>query len=106
MAYKYSDKIENLKTPYLGNEYDDVHVKKILKSDFFKSKILFKFYENDKEFFKSVAKLIAEGNVIGWFQGKMEFGPRALGNRSILADPSNPKMKEIINSKNKKTRII
>ena len=46
--------------------------------------------------------MIYEGNVIGWFQGKMEFGPRALGNRSILADPSNPQMKEIINSKIKK----
>ena len=46
--------------------------------------------------------MIAQGNVIGWFQGKMEFGPRALGNRSILADPSNPKMKEIINLKIKR----
>ena len=40
--------------------------------------------------------------MIGWFQGKMEFGPRALGNRSIIADPRNPKMKEIINMKIKR----
>ena len=102
VATKYSNKIQNLKTPYLGSEYNNNDVKKILESDFFKSKFSYKFYENDKEFFKSVAKLIAEGSVIGWFQGKMEFGPRALGNRSILADPSNPKMKEIINSKIKR----
>ena len=51
---------------------------------------------------KLVAQLISQGNVIGWFQGKMEFGPRALGNRSILADPRNPQMKDIINLKVKR----
>ena len=48
--------------------------------------------------------MISEGNVIGWFQNKMEFGPRALGNRSILADPRNSKMKDIINLKIKRRR--
>ncbi len=48
------------------------------------------------------AKNISEGKVIGWFQGRMEFGPRALGNRSILADPRNPEMKNIINKKIKR----
>jgi carbamoyltransferase len=43
--------------------------------------------------------MIADGQVIGWFQGRMEFGPRALGARSILADPRNPKAKDIINTK-------
>ena len=102
VASKYYKKIENLQTPYLGSEYNNNEVKRILEDDFFKSKFSYKFYENDDEFFESTAKLIFDGNVIGWFQGKMEFGPRALGNRSILADPSNPKMKEIINSKIKK----
>jgi carbamoyltransferase len=50
----------------------------------------------------SVAKEIAAGKVIGWFQGKMEFGPRALGNRSILADPRDPGMKDRINAKVKR----
>lgn len=45
------------------------------------------------------ARLLAEGNVIGWFQGKMEFGPRALGNRSILGDPRSAKMQSIMNLK-------
>ena len=48
---------------------------------------------------KDVARLISEGNIIAWFQGKMEFGPRALGNRSILADPRRADMKDIINAK-------
>ena len=42
-------------------------------------------------------KLIADGNVVGWFQGRMEFGPRALGNRSILADARNPEIQKILN---------
>ena len=44
-----------------------------------------------KKLFDLTAKIISEGNIIGWFQDKMEFGPRALGNRSILADPTNPR---------------
>jgi len=46
---------------------------------------------------KEAARLIAEGNIVGWYQGKMEFGPRALGSRSILADPTRPDMKGLIN---------
>jgi len=48
---------------------------------------------------ETAAELIASGKVIGWFQGRSEFGPRALGNRSILADPTHPQMKDIVNSK-------
>ncbi len=43
------------------------------------------------------AELLAEGKIVGWFQGRMEFGPRALGNRSILADPRQPEIKEVLN---------
>jgi carbamoyltransferase len=43
--------------------------------------------------------MIADGKVVGWFQGRMEFGPRALGARSLLGDPRNPRMKDIINAK-------
>jgi len=46
---------------------------------------------------KQTAKLIADGNIVGWFQGRMEFGPRALGARSILADPTRADMKDIVN---------
>ena len=102
VAHKYHDKIENLKSPYLGSEYNDREIKEILENNIYRKKFKYKLFQNEGEFFNLVAKLIGEGNVIGWFQGKMEFGPRALGNRSILADPSNPKMKDIINLKIKK----
>lgn len=46
---------------------------------------------------RQVARLLAEGNIVGWFQGRMEFGPRALGNRSILADARRPEMKDRVN---------
>ena len=53
----------------------------------------------EEQLYKTVAKDIAKENVIGWFQGKMEFGPRALGNRSILADPRSAKMQKVLNMK-------
>ncbi|MDD5730479.1 MAG: carbamoyltransferase, partial [Candidatus Omnitrophica bacterium] len=59
-----------------------------------------KFKEFDEEdLCRYIAGKISEGKIIGWFQGRMEIGPRALGNRSILADPRNPDMKELINSR-------
>lgn len=59
------------------------------------------FYEelSDDELFARTADLIHKNQIIGWYQGGMEFGPRALGNRSILANPCNPEMKDIINSR-------
>ena len=54
---------------------------------------------SDAELVDRTAQMIADGKVVGWFQGRMEFGPRALGARSLLADPRNPKMKDIINAK-------
>jgi carbamoyltransferase len=54
---------------------------------------------NDIALLKKTAQLIADGNIVGWYQGKMEWGPRALGNRSILADPSREDMKDILNAK-------
>jgi carbamoyltransferase len=53
----------------------------------------------DDDLYKQTAQLLDEGNVIGWFQGKMEFGPRALGNRSILGDARNQKMQSVMNLK-------
>lgn len=54
-------------------------------------------FEDEDELIGTVAELIADGNVIGWFQGRMEFGPRALGNRSILGDPRRADMRDRIN---------
>lgn len=54
---------------------------------------------DDIELLPYLAELLAEGNVIGWFSGRMEFGPRALGNRSIIGDPRSPKMQSTMNLK-------
>jgi len=53
----------------------------------------------DQELYRQVATAIAAGKVVGWFQGRMEFGPRALGNRSIVADPRRADMKDILNTR-------
>src|SRR5260370_22043252 len=58
--------------------------------------------DNEKELCQRTATAIAEGNVVGWFQGRMEWGTRALGNRSILCDPRRQDMKEILNTKIKR----
>lgn len=57
---------------------------------------------SEDELCKNTAHYIAEGNVVGWFQGRMEWGPRALGNRSILVDPRRPEMKDILNARIKR----
>ena len=54
---------------------------------------------SDDELVDRTARMIADGKVVGWFQGRMEFGPRALGSRSLLADPRDSKMKDVINAK-------
>jgi carbamoyltransferase len=56
-------------------------------------------YETEEEVCRATARLIANGSVVGWYQGRMEWGARALGNRSILADPRRADMRELINTK-------
>ncbi|HAD12336.1 MAG TPA: hypothetical protein DCF33_07840 [Saprospirales bacterium] len=56
-------------------------------------------YEDSSTLCNHIADHLANGRVVGWFQGRMEFGPRALGNRSILADARNPEMQQMLNSK-------
>ena len=53
----------------------------------------------DEALLPRLAEILADGNVVGWFQGRMEFGPRALGSRSIIGDPRNPKMQSVMNLK-------
>lgn len=92
---KHFRKLESI---YLGPEYCDKNVEKLLEN----TGLIYDTYETDDELCEKTAQLIAEGNVIGWYQGKMEFGPRALGNRSILADPRNKYMRDRINKMVKK----
>lgn len=83
-----------LKQVYLGPEFSNEEIRDFLKlSEIEYTEI------DDAGLVERIADFIAQGKVIGWFQGRMEFGPRALGNRSILADASNPDMKRIINEK-------
>jgi carbamoyltransferase len=63
------------------------------------NKIKFYKFESDSEMYDKISDIIIDNNVIGWFQDRMEFGPRALGNRSILMDPRNNKAKDILNLK-------
>jgi carbamoyltransferase len=60
----------------------------------------------EKELMSKTAALIADGKILGWFQGRCEWGPRALGNRSIVADPRRPEMKEILNRRIKHREIF
>lgn len=80
---------------YLGNEYLEADIKQAL--DLFSAKYI--EYNNDDELLNTVAKLIEDDHVVGWFQGRMEFGPRALGNRSILGNPQSKEMQSIMNLK-------
>lgn len=79
---------------YLGPAYGDDEIRQYLDGAGAKYRVLPR-----GELLATTARLISEGNVIGWFQGRMEFGPRALGGRSILADPRDPKMRDTLNMK-------
>lgn len=80
---------------YHGPHYSADEIKDYLD----RNKIKYSQFKNDNELTKKTAKLIFDNNVVGWFQGRMEWGPRALGARSILSNPTNPKMKDILNLK-------
>ena len=62
--------------------------------------------DNEDELCRVTAEAIARGEVVGWFQGRMEWGPRALGNRSIVADPRRPEMRDILNAKIKRREMF
>jgi len=79
---------------YVGPSYGDEEIKSFLDS----KNIEYESFEGIA-LLEKTAQLIADGNVVGWYQGKMEWGPRALGNRSILADPRRADMKDILNAK-------
>ncbi|GGC50165.1 nodulation protein [Parapedobacter defluvii] len=80
---------------YLGPEYTDSEINILNR----KTKAVYTKYESFLDLAGFIAEELAEGNIIGWFQGRMEFGPRALGNRSILADARNPAMQMLLNTK-------
>ena len=91
----YSKEYDLMKGSYLGPYFSNKEI--IITNKKYKAN--YEHVESFEELSETVARLISEGNVIGWFQGRSEFGPRALGNRSILADPRNPEMQKKLNLK-------
>jgi carbamoyltransferase len=82
------------KGTYLGPEFSNDYIERFLKDNNVKYQRL-----SNEELPEKIADLISKENVIGWFQGRMEFGPRALGGRSIIGDARSPKMQSIMNMK-------
>ena len=79
---------------YYGTEYSAAKIRAVLEEAGVEYHSL-----TEDELLSRTAQEIADGQIVGWYQGRMEFGPRALGNRSILADPRRPEMKDILNSR-------
>ncbi len=102
LSYRYKAKKEtrrftdsdSMKSAYLGPEFGEVQIKEYLTE----KKITYSEHSSE-ELTKVIAKSLSEGNIVGWFQGRMEYGPRALGNRSIIADPRVKDMQKVMNIK-------
>ena len=94
--YEQNPKVNRINNsiPYLGPSYTNDEIKRILDS--FKKDVYY-VERNNSELIPIIAKQIYNGNVVGWFEGRLEFGARALGNRSILANPCDPQMKSRVN---------
>jgi carbamoyltransferase len=78
---------------YLGPAYTTAEIRKMCAAN----GVIYTEYAAEEELIATVAEAVGEGKIVGWFQGRMEFGPRALGNRSILADPRNVEMQKKLN---------
>jgi carbamoyltransferase len=83
-----------MRDAYTGPGYDDAELEAALAADGVEAERL-----DDDALFPLVAARLAAGDVVGWFQGRMELGPRALGNRSILADPRRDEMRDVLNAR-------
>lgn len=86
---------DRMRGSYLGPEFTDHDVERVIR----RYEAVASYFSDFNELCEKVAALLSEGNVVGWFQGRMEYGPRALGNRSILADPRNREMQKKLNLK-------
>ena len=96
---RYKISVKNYE--YLGKSYSNREIEKIIRN-IINDKNFHVKYINFEDLYPLICNKLIDEKIIGWFQGRMEWGPRALGNRSILADPRNPNIKKIINSKIKR----
>lgn len=101
-SYMYFDVVrtvnnqrDQLNGAYLGPEYSGKEIELMSR----RVKGTYEKYQSFTELTETIAAHIGDGKVVGWFQGRMEFGPRALGNRSILGDPRHPEMQKKLNLK-------
>jgi len=87
--------LDNMQGSYLGPEFDDGDIIRVAR----RYRAPYQVYRDFDQLCREVVALLAQGQVVGWFQGRMEWGPRALGNRSILGDPRHPEMQKRLNLK-------
>ena len=83
-----------MENAYLGSEYSDAEIKRALSLTQFESQAF-----DEASLCEEIAQALFQGKIVGWFQGRMEFGPRSLGCRSILANPCLPEIQDILNSR-------
>jgi carbamoyltransferase len=89
-----SERVWEMKHAFLGPQYDGDEIKKVLDN----CKLDYEYCLTEEKLTSEVARLLAEGRIVGWFRGAMEFGPRTLGARSILASPKDDFMRENLNT--------
>jgi carbamoyltransferase len=86
---------DHMQGSYLGPAFGPEEIVRVAR----RHRAPYKHYTDFDELIREVARLLSQGQVVGWFQGRMEWGPRALGNRSILGDPRHPEMQKRLNLK-------
>ena len=94
--------LKNLYSPYVGISYNDTSIENTIKKEKKLDSFKIEYFKKKEDLNNILAKHIYENKIVGYFNGKMEFGSRALGNRSIIANPCNPNIKNILNDKIKR----
>ncbi len=95
--YFHQDRVISYECSQKGSYWGPEYTSNQIKTYLFSNEIPFHEYEKNDEYYEKIADLVNDGNVIGLFEGRMEYGPRALGNRSIIGDPRNEKMQAKLN---------
>ncbi len=88
-------RLDDMQGSYLGPEYGSDDILRVTR----RHRAPYRHYDDFNQLTREVASMLTQGQVVGWFQGRMEWGPRALGNRSILGDPRHPEMQKRLNLK-------
>jgi carbamoyltransferase len=100
-----SSDLRPLMSAYLGPDSNEEEIRALIdwkKKEISAAGCTISYIGDEEELLKKTAQAIADGKIVGWFQGRMEWGPRALGNRSILADPRSATIKDVLNAKIKR----